>query len=243
MIYKNIENFVDAINEGLIHTYNINTSTSILKKWYNSMTKYFNIEILSNDTFEITVTDKISTTLFRVLIRDINNLGYFPSIVYLENEHNMINQFKYDFDKINNILMSKNIIKLIISCEKKFDDEILILNTVFHVCKERNISKIFRNGLSPRSKNRVSTHPERIYFCLDIESCEDLIDKFKINDNIKNLPEQKYNILKINIPDLISDLKKHNKEIIFRKDPNMNKNGVYTYDNIPKEYIKLLNEV
>jgi hypothetical protein len=239
MIYKNIKKFVDAINEGLIRTHDINTSISILNKWYISMTNYFNIEILSNDTFEITIKGKISTSLFSSLIKDINNLGYFPSLVYLENENNIINQFKYDFDKINNILMSKNIIKLIIICEKKFDDEIFVSSVIYHVCKEQNIQKIIKNGLCPRAKNRIGTHPERIYFCLNIESCEDLIDKFKINDNIKKSPEQKYHILKIDIPELIIDFEKQNKKIIFRKDPNMDKNGIYTYDNIPGKYIKL----
>ena len=232
MIYKNIENFIDSINEGLIRTYDMNTSVSILKKWYNSMTNYFNISILNNDTFEITIIDKISTSLFSILIRDVNNLGYFPSVVYLVNENNMTNKFNYDFDKINNIIMSKNIIKLILVCEKKFDDEVIISDIIYHVCKEQNISKILKNGLSPRSKNRISTHPERVYFCLDIESCEDLIDRFKINDKIKNLPEQNYKILEIDIPDL-------DRKIIFRKDPNMSKDGIYTYNNIPNKIIKL----
>ena len=236
-MYKNIEDFVDAINEGLIHTYDMKTSIGILKKWYNSMTNYFNVEILSNDTFEITIKDKISTSLFNILIRDINSFGYFPSFVYLENENNMTNQLKYDFDKIDNILMSINIIKLVLICEKKFDDESLISNIIYHVCKKQNILKILKKGLCPRTKNRISAHPERVYFCLDIECCGKLINRFNLNDKIKNLPIQNYKILEINIPDLILDFKKINKKIIFRKDPNMNMDAVYTYDNIPKKYI------
>ena len=46
MIYKNIEDFEQAICEGLIHTTDINTSASILRKWYESMTDYFKIKIL-----------------------------------------------------------------------------------------------------------------------------------------------------------------------------------------------------
>ena len=239
MIYKNIEDFEQAICEGLIHTTDINTSASILRKWYESMTDYFKIKILNNDTFEIKIKNSITTSLFEILIRDINNLGYFPSLIRLINKNDMKYPFKYDYDKINNIIMSKKIIGIEIICEKKFDDEVKISNKIYHVCKEQNIKKILEIGLYPKSKNRIVYHPDRIYFCLDIQSCVDLINRFKINDTIKNLPEQRYNILEIDIPKLKSDFFELNKEIIFRKDPNLNMNGIYTYDNIPNQYIKI----
>jgi len=239
VIYKKIEDFESAICEGLIHTHNIESSVHMLSNWYEVMTKYFHIDILDNDTFKIIIKDIITTSLFKVLIRDINNLGYFSSLIYLENDGNMINRFEYNYDKINNIIMSKNIIGIEIICEKKFDDEIKILNKLYHVCRKQSIEKILKNGLCPKSKKRISNHPERIYFCLDIQSCEDLINRFEMNDTIKKLPEQKYKILEIDIPKLKSDYFEINKEIIFRKDPNMNKNGIYTYDNIPKEYVKI----
>lgn len=238
MIYKDINEFTNAINEGLIHTHDINTSISILKKWYTSMTNYCDIQLLDNDTFEIVIKDKISTSLFSTLIRDINNLGYFPSIVYLMNEKNMENRFNYDFNIINNILMSLNIITMKMTCEKKFDDDVKIFKIIYHICKEQNLLKILENGLSPRSKNRIGSHPDRVYFCLDINSCDNLINRFKINDNFKNLPEQIYKILEINIPKLNKDYHEKNKKIIFRKDPNII-DGIYTYDNIPKKYISI----
>jgi len=230
-MYKNIKEFEKAINEGLIRTYNISTTIHILNMWYNELTKDFKIEILDNDTFEIIIKDKITTKLFELLIKDINNMGYFPSLVYLENENNNINRFKYDFDNINNILMSKNIIQIKLICEKKFDDIVKITQPIYHICKQQNIEKIFKIGLCPKTKNRVSSHPDRIYFCLNIEKCIDLIEKFDLNDLIQKKPLQNYIILEINIS--------KSKNIIFRKDPNMIDGGLYTYDNIPSEYIKI----
>jgi len=243
MIYKNIIDFENAIYEGLIRTHNIESSIQMLKYWYESMTKYFKIELLNDDEFKIIIKDKISTTLFYILIRDINNLGYFPSLIYLENDKNMINRFKYDYDQINNIIMSKKIIGIDIVCEKKFDDEVknIRLNKIYHVCKEQNIEKILKIGLYSKSKKRISNHPDRIYLCTDIQCCDDLIKRFKMNDLINELPEQRYKILEIDISKLKSDFLESNKEIIFRKDPNMTKNGIYTYDNIPPKYIKIKN--
>lgn len=233
MIYKNIKDFEKALYEGLISTHNITTSVQILSNWYEVMTKNFNIIILDNDTFKIEIEDKITTSLFEILIKDINNLGYFPSLIYLKNEQNMTNRFKYDFDKINNIIMSKNIIGIILICEKKFDNIVEISNVIYHVCKEQNIQKILKIGLCPKRKSRISDHPERIYFCLNIQTCNDLINRFKKNDLLNNLPEQKYKILEIDTSKL--------KDVVFRNDPNLNKYGVYTYDNIPKLYIQLKN--
>lgn len=230
-MYKNIKDFENAITEGLITTYNINTATHLLRKWFDELTKDFNIEILDNDTFKITIKDKISTSLFQTLIADINNMGYFPSIIELENENNLINKFKYDFDKINNIIMSKNIIQMILICEKKFDDIVNITFPIYHICKSQNITKILKIGLCPKTKNRIGSHPERIYFCLHVDNCINLIKKFDLNDIINKQPEQLYTILEINIP--------NSKKIIFRKDPNMIDNGIYTYENISSEYIKI----
>jgi hypothetical protein len=193
------------------------------------LTDDFKIEILNNDTFKITIISKISTSLFGLIIKDINNMGYFPSLIDLENENNLINRFKYDFDKINNIIMSRNIIQMILICEKKFDDIIEITHPIYHICRKQNVEKILRIGLCPKTKSRISSHPDRIYFCLNVKNCDDLIRKFNLNDLIKHQPEQNYDILEIDIP------KSHN--IIFRKDPNMIENGIYTYENIPKKYI------
>jgi hypothetical protein len=240
MIYKNIIDFENAIYEGLIRTHNIESSIQMLKYWYESMTKYFKIELLNDDEFKIIIKDKISTSLFDILIRDINNLGYFPSLIYLENDKNMINRFKYNYDKINNIIMSKNIIGIDIICEKKFDDEVKILNKMYyHVCREQNIERIFKIGLYSKSKKRISNHPDRIYLCIDFQCCEDLIKRFRMNDLINEIPEQRYRILEIDISKLKLDFSELNKEIIFRKDPNMSKNAIYTYDNIPPKYIKI----
>lgn len=228
-MYKNIKDFQQAINEGLIQTYNIRTTTHLLSRWYNELTDNFVIEILNNDTFKITIKSKISTSLFSLLIKDVNSMGYFPSLIDLENENKMINRFKYNFDKINNIIMSKNIIQMILICEKKFDDIVEITSPIYHICRKQNVEKILRIGLCPRTKSRISSHPDRIYFCLNVESCIELIKKFKLNDLIKNQPEQNYEILEVDIP--------KSEKIIFRKDPNMIENGIYTYENISKKYI------
>ena len=239
MIYKELYDLEGAICEGLIRTHNIESSVNFLDRWYSFSVKDFHIRILDNGTFEIKIKDHIRISLWEILVRDINNLGYFPSVVYLTNDNNMINKFKYDYDKINRILSSKKIIEIQIVCEKKFDDEIIIKDKIYHVCKENNLTKIMNIGLCPRSKKRLGDHPNRIYFCLSIENSHNLIKTFKNNDYM-NGEEKNYSIIEINIPQINEDCKNKIGKILFRQDPNMMIDGVYTYDNIHEKYLKLI---
>ena len=90
--------------------------------------------------------------------------------------------------------------------------------------------KILKNGLCPKSKNKIGTHDNRIYVCVDPKHCYDLIEIFKfINHDIKNV-DKKWIIYKIDTDRL---------DINLYDDPNFKDKGFYLLNNVPPESITI----
>lgn len=101
-------------------------------------------------------------------------------------------------------------------------------NKVYHITDEKYLDKIKKIGLIPKSKNKLTKHPDRIYLLLKKSTIDDLLDNpdFDLDNPV---------ILTINIKDF------KNKYKIY-PDPNT-ENGAFTLNNIPPtliEKIKIL---
>jgi hypothetical protein len=128
-----------------------------------------------------------------------------------------------------------------ITFEAKYDTEVNDLPSVaYHVVPDLYGKKIERYGLTPRTKSKISTHPERIYMLInadenDIENlCYELFQKLSLESQNR---VHKYLILEIDL----KRLPNHK----FYNDPNFSigGDGIWTFQNIPPIYIKVVGEV
>jgi hypothetical protein len=106
--------------------------------------------------------------------------------------------------------------------EPKYDREIdKIPDIIYHSTLVKYINKIIKNGLIPKSKNKISNHTDRIYFSLNLNDAE----LFK--NYLEREYDEKSGIIEISTKNL------NNK---FYSD--IRNRGIYTLNNISKENIK-----
>jgi hypothetical protein len=191
--------------EGLMTTHPSEKSLNIIIKRFPNLAG--NIELdgeiyLQGDFSEI----KNYVSLF-------NNLGYFIS--------------KFTTNGENWEVLIKNDDKPVaIFLEPKYDQEINIISRVlYHTTLFINEKNILKVGIIPKSKNKESAHPERIYLTDDINLANNFGKYLKSKNSNRN-----YSIFEINTTNL---------DIKLYRDINLTKNGFYTLDNIPISYIKL----
>lgn len=233
VIYEKFEQYckksLDDLNEGLISTMQpMEAWYYIRKECYGFKIEievfddkpYLNQAFAIDDTFKNQMRisiDEINLIKFKSIQAVINRSGYFIARA-IDNIENKI--YLDNFEK----LLDFNAITIELIIEAKFDVSIdleLLKNTYFyHLTEESKRNKIFSIGLVPKAKNKLSSHPERIYF----ETNEFKIPILAAKLNIKNPL-----VLEIN-KDEVKNLKLY-------QDPNYS-TGIYTMQNIPPNFIK-----
>ncbi|MCK9416047.1 hypothetical protein M0Q97_05240 [Candidatus Dojkabacteria bacterium] len=221
--------FYKQITEGLIKTYPIKTAIKVISRELSLDLIEFNIdqEEQTNTIFLKIVSSDIKYNILLKIIRQINLCGYFISNYDFYNEtdnhvnyliHKEINNEFLDilFNKIQNSFFTQ------ITIESKFNIKVSIPELLYHVTLKSNKQKIKRIGLIPKSKNKKANHNDRIYFGYNPIIIKNLAYQFDDGDYI--LVEITTKNLNINIYD----------------DPDFSKNGSYTYDNIPPDNIKII---
>jgi hypothetical protein len=191
-------------------------------------------------TYEIEIIDKLEfdLTLFYptadiidIIKHHVFVLGYFPTYCWISLENEMKNSFKWSKFKY-----LKNIKALKIKFESKYDDglynnTIICPNTLYHLTPQSNKNSIILKGIYPKSKNRISNHPERIYLFDNINDFSALLKTLKFND-ILDKNEKEYILISINCEEY---------KLILHTDPNY-RIGWYTYDNINPYNISIMKE-
>ena len=213
LFLKNTKNGKLLLKEGLIYSQSIEKTTKILKN------RFKELNIKTYDDGDISI-EGMDCELGKYLPL-INNLGYFISTAFRGGEQ---------LDLTDNIeeILSDNIF-----IEPKYDRKIKnIPKRLYHASPLKFKDKILKKGLSPKSGNKLSNHPNRIYLSDSILTCikfgEYLVEHDK-SDFYKN----GYCIYIIDgegIDKLYSDI-------------NLREGGFYTVDNINKEYISLFKKV
>lgn len=162
------------------------------------------------------------------LIRDCEIFGYFPSVFMID-----VVNIKPNLKTIDEFVVYVKIYKLpdkyseiYFQFESWLDNVIDTPTVMYHVCRTIDLDKIIRYGISPKSKQRISFHPERIYLITTIEKANEIIRKFKETDK----EETDYSILKIENIEETKDYK-----LLVRIVPNFD--GYYTTQNIPSLWI------
>jgi hypothetical protein len=225
--------FTGEIYEGLIKTTNIDKATEIIIKQFGNLP---GVDIVNSNKeikigFEPQYLDHklaryVNTQIYdpniSKLIQLTNNLGYFPSVFAYE-KNNETKVEKYSNPKLRQIMDELEPDFLAFSFEKKYDEVITTPKLVYHITDVRYLDKIKSIGLTPKTKSKLSSHPERIYVALDKEDALNLWKRMKIF-----IPKEKGILLTIDTEKL-SDT--------FYNDPNFINKGVYTYNNISPQSI------
>lgn len=167
-------------------------------------------------------TDKNSPEITKNLLHLIDSMGYFVSTASKEytNDFNNI----VDKSKIEEELSKEKSIS--ISIEPTYDSQVDFKEEyLYHTTDKKNLDKIMKFGLAPKSKNTRSFYPERIF----------LSPNLTYNKSIQNQ-------LGTDKPGEYVDLKIRNfSNLKLYKDVRF-KGGFYTYNNIPPNYIEVINK-
>lgn len=219
-----------SLYEGLDITHSKNTSVRMLRDWGRHEKDDSKITVFSDDSDD---NDRIYIFIrlsnkdeFDNLLRFINNLGWFISSYNLNGISN-----KYNYDNVIDLIEAKQNIVLIL--EAKYDIEVNVKPTdkLYHASPTKNESKILKLGLVPKSKEKSTTHPDRIYLTFDVNDAISIAKKKDFNKG------EKMTIFFIDNAKL-----NQQRKIRFFKDPNFYA-GVYIYENIPPEFIFVKNRI
>lgn len=206
----NIYNYSKEVYEGILWTIEVNKAIDIIKRKFQEL-HLVKIEDLTSIYIEGS---------FEALSKYVplfNNLGYFVSKYTTDNDfwdHKIVNEK----DK-----------PLALYLEPKFDAEIVnIPKVLYHATYYKKKNKILKGGLFPKSNNKKSMHPDRIYITDDIDVAKHF-GAFLFKDSTYKDP---YIIFKI-------DTTKVDNMIMFR-DVNLEANGFYTVTNIKPEALSII---
>jgi hypothetical protein len=209
--------------EGLIYTHDIDTTVDHLQRW-SIINNKFIIKKTAKNTIQLDFGKQPTHTEISNLLKWINNLGWFVSDYVVNDGTNKPKKFVNESSFIQDI--DKHTL-LHLSLEAKYDLELnkYELENLYHITPSKNDTKIENIGLVPRSLNKISYHPERIYLTTDKNNGWTLAHQFakKTED---------FTLYKINT----DGLRRHNNGIRFFKDPNLI-GGLYTLSNIPSKFL------
>ena len=154
-----------------------------------------------------------------------NFLGYFPSHLSTKTSND-----KYNYEKALNLLSTNQLTAVYF--DAKYDLEISedkLPDVLYHISKSIYDAKISKIGLVPKTKNKMSAHPSRIYLTYSPKSASGLIGnpQFPKND--------KFTLYSIDFKEL-----KKVRRIRFFEDPAYIGKGIYTYENIPPQFLKVV---
>lgn len=234
--------------EGLIVTRDIYTTRNILEKTFGFNDDNLKLNVNRNIFILILKEfDKITIiNNWQKLLQTIDNLGWYPSQINYSMNHNMDN-VGYSFNKLKQIYDIDNgdspYSLVFIKFEAKFDiEDINIPNKIYHVSPSYYRDKILRHGLIPKSKNKLSIHPDRIYFTTNKSDAITLIPKLKKYIPIKTKQELNKQGKEIEY-DLYEINTKNIQNSRWFKDPNLTFTGIYCLMNILPSNIKLIGTI
>jgi hypothetical protein len=225
--------FIKFLKEGLIKTYPIKFVVRYLNKFLREKDiTHFIVDFEDESIFIKLTKSKVSVKNVENIISVLNTNGYFPSLftTYDVNDKE-VNHFKYiktkDGDNIQDVF-NNDFYMIQIESEAKFNIKLKVPKKLYHLTNSNNLDKILKIGLVPKSKNKKSHHPERIYFGFNEIGCENLVRQF--NNNKKEDELSIFSLLEIDTIGL-------NLEIY--TDPDYY-NGCWTSGNIPPLNIKVI---
>jgi predicted peptidase len=223
--------FTGEISEGLIKTVEVDKAIDIITKQFPTFDTFYE----GDSGIRIEFTPKYLNSKLQnyagnypdpnisKILTLLNNLGYFPTAVQYDLGGNKGGQIKYDNSIFRDLILNQQPRYLSFIFEPKYDPVVEVPKYIYHITDNRYLDKIKQIGLKPRALNKRSTHESRIYFSLGKESSDALWSKLKLY-----IGTGKGVLLTVDTSNL---------DAVFYNDPNYDKLGVYTYNNIPPSSI------
>ena len=204
--------------EGVFHTYPIEKVRDYFLRYYGLDQKQVLIAKGENGELGLTLIIPPNDEAKNEIEKSLKLCGYYIS--YIE-------RFKY-YWKVES---EKN-------KTKDINDKIRDIKKIYHVTPKHNVDQIKKIGLCPKTKNKLFSYPDRIYFSLSPNNVRGIKNALKEYEKLNN-PDD-YDENGIYLYGLLEIDKEHLPESIkFYYDINA-ENCVYTTDNIPPQYIKLI---
>ncbi len=217
--------------EGLDVTHNVETSVDILNRWWNLDNNIIFKENAAENKIKLQTIGGLPTKEeFDNILKWVNNMGYYPSHMFIMGESK-----KFDYDII--IEMLKLTYGFEVAFEAKFDPEIGSRNIpkiAYHVTASSKEEKILKMGLCPKNNDKISKHPVRIYFLVKLEDADLLVNNRRFSRDNKE-----FVVFEVNLREL-----KKKRVVRYFPDPNFPVgDALYTYENIPPEYLKVVDRI
>ena len=223
MLMKRIVEEV-MLYEGLEISYSMSSCLINLNRMWN-IDNTFRYEECEH-TIKMLVLRPPSVEDFDGVIKHIENfLGYFPSHIVTRTEN-----IKYSYEKAVEAIMDRKL--MVVYFDAKYDREISendLPPKLYHISSTANEEKILRIGLAPKTKNKLSKHPERIYLTFSPSSAIGLLGNRPFKDMATD-----FTLFSVDFKKL-----KTTRRIRFFEDPMYSGKGVYTYENIPPKYLSV----
>lgn len=218
------------INEGLIKT----QSPGIFLTGFQRLMRFNGSNAIADfdDDGRLYINCKnINKNDAQFILSLIGNYGYFVSEF-------IIDEINKKFDEENFIEIyfhNKEEINIIFYIEAKFDITVKnIPQFLYHATLTEYVENILKKGLFPKTKNKISNHPPRIYLSNSIPNAI-VFARFAKAKHFREMT-----LLEIDTSKIKQTLLYNGKLIDFKlyNDPNYRGRGFYTLNNIHKDAIK-----
>jgi hypothetical protein len=201
-----------SLIEGLIYTYPIEKSIVILKNRFPELVSQV------EEDGEIFIENNTPSEI-KIYLPLITNIGYFISKLTLDGQE-WITEYKNEDKPVAFVL------------EPKYDYPVEIPSRLYHASPIKFKNKILKSGLTPKSGNKLSLHPDRIYLTDDISKAISFGNYLVKNQDTSEWYDSGYCIYSISG----SGLSRLYSDINFRE------GGFYTLNNIRPQDINLVKE-
>ena len=251
----NIYNYY-KFNEMLKHTLSLGQTqqkitTDVFQLNNNKISKNDYFLTIEGKNIIVELKNHYDINEVKYILSSIYSTGFFISKYYISSKkmNDYLIKDENEFllywstSKKKNIKYDKNIIKIKLFCEPKWDNSVQAPELIYHITEQENTKFILKHGLIPRSEKKKSYHPHRIYFISDKKQIKAMFMSLKQNNFFNKYKNNiKYDVLKIDTRNLKSkgfNEKDYNN--VFYDDKNSQ--GIYTYDRIQKENITMYKEI
>lgn len=222
--------YINMLKEGLITSHDITKYKSIITTKLDQLNVKYDIDIIDRLEFDLILYFP-NEDIIDIINHDSLTIGYYPSYCWITLNNGMKNHFKWSKFEYNS-----KIIELKIKYESKYEEGQYSNTTIcpdilYHLTYQDNKINILKKGIYPKSKNRISDHPKRIYLFDTLENYSPILKFLKFSDNMENI-DKNYMLIKINST---------KDKLILHTDPRY-RLGWFTYDNISPLNIEIIKE-
>lgn len=211
------------VYEGLIKTYGVDETINHLK--FLGLSEDRIKKFIDNDTPTISIRIKPNIEQYNKFNKEMELYGWFLNSGQNDKEKS--------YKTIDELIRNSNNNDIWLFYSAKFDYEVSWNDdrplTLYHLTPLSRLEKIKSQGLTPKTKNKLANHPDRIYFFRDKKLIAGFINQFFHSESLEFKYKNKYILLEVYLPTEFP--------IRLFKDPDMD-NAVYTLQNIKPENIK-----